>query len=324
MLRKPFPGWVLIALVSAQFAAGSALAVPDGRDFEEEERDHVQSDLWVPTLSLAVTVHNEELDMVADNPIAFDFETTESRTLATIRFGADLMTPTFENLPFEPRFSLSLGVLWSPPGNGFARDRHETEGYDDYRSVNLAQQLRAYDALELSNPPVAAVKSADEFTGQGNRIRSRQRHNAWYVGVGSVFTFPRSSYTLRVRPSLEYVGEQLSTKGQFRLVTDVDPLNLDPLVSRFAINEIKLKSRQTHHNVGPGLELELINHLDGNFTLSFFLQTRFLWVVDSPKLRMKGKTNAGRDVTYEVARQRFNFRGGLGFRLGFRNLAFDI
>ncbi|MCP4038617.1 MAG: hypothetical protein GY733_16880, partial [bacterium] len=75
---------------------------------------------------------------------------------------------------------------------------------------------------------------------------------------------------------------------------------------------------------GPGLELELINHLDGNFTLSFFLQTRFLWVVDSPKLRMKGKTNAGRDVTYEVARQRFNFRGGLGFRLGFRNLAFDI
>ena len=60
---------------------------------EEEEEDFYQTELWVPTMSLALSVHEEELDMVGENPLAFSINTTEAKTLIALRFGAELMSP---------------------------------------------------------------------------------------------------------------------------------------------------------------------------------------------------------------------------------------
>lgn len=314
MLRKPLLGWVLIALLLTQVGAGLVFA-----DSHEDADDYLQSKLWVPAVAVSLIVHEESTDFVADNPIRFDFESSEARTMASVRFGGELMSPTFEDLPFQPRFYLSLGVLWSTPGNGLDNARDETVSRPDYRDVNLAQEVRTVERREYTAGPANLTAVASEFEGQGNRIRTRQRHNAWYAGVGSVFTFPRSGFTIRARPSLEYVGEVFSHKGQYSLVTEVNPLP-----PRFFIDEVKLKDRNTLHSMGPGLELELINHLDGNLTLSFFTQTHFLWVLNDPKTKLKGETFDDRPVVYTIDRKRFNFRGGAGVRLGFRNLGFSF
>ena len=317
LLRKPLVGWVLIALCFGQGSADVASAASDGE--EEVERDYVQSDLWVPTASVSVVVHQEKFDLFAENPIAFSFDTTESKTLASLRFGGELMSPTFEDLPLAPRFYLSAGVLWSTPGNSISHQVDETRTVDDYRRINLPRLVRSFDAQQAANPASVTAVTTSDFEGQGNRISSRQRHNAWYVGLGSAIAFPRGGYTIRLRPSIEYVGEEFDHAGEFTILTD-----LDPAIPRFIINEVDLKSRQTQHSLGPGLEFELVNHLDGNVTLAFFTQTRFLWVVNDPGVTLRGKTNDGGDVTYKSDRRRFSFRGGAGFRIGFRNLAFDF
>lgn len=312
LLRKPLVLLMSIALIGV---SGQSLA----------ETDYVQSDHWVPSASFAVSVHEESLDLVADNPINFAFENSKARTLASLRFGGEMMSPTFEDIRTKPRLFVSAGVVWSTPGNGIDSHETDTTTRNDYREINLEQRILNFDRREAQQP--GQSETVDDFEGQGNRIRSRRVHNAWHFGVGSVFTFPRDGFTIRLRPSIEYVGERMSSKGQFTLLTDVAPMpdGMGGMTNRgFLINQVKLKSNETHHNLGPAAEIEFINHLDGNFTLSFFTQARFLFIVGDRESKLKGQSASGDDVFYSVKRKRFSFRGGAGIRLGFRNMAFTL
>lgn len=319
MLRRPLIWLVLLAVAAIAGASHAEDTVYDVA--EEAEDDYVLSKSWVPSIVFSVTVHEESTSLVARNDIddqfgnGFAFDQSKARTLAALRFGGELMSPTFEDLPFEPRFFASLGVLWSTPGNGITHTSTDTTTVDDYHDVNLLQAVRGFDRVEAVTP--GTDREIEDFQGRGAEIEGRQLHNAWYFGMGSVFTFPRSGFTIRVRPSIEYVGEEFSTQGEYTLLTDVDPAR-----PRFLVHQIDLSDKEIHHNLGPGLELEFVNHLDGNLTLSFFTQTRFLWVVGDRETTLEGQDDRGSEASFSFKRRRFNFRGGAGFRLGFRNLAF--
>ena len=158
--------------------------------------------------------------------------------------------------------------------------------------------------------------------------------------MGTVFTIPRSGYGFRIRPSIEYAGEVFDNEGEFALVVDnSDPDDVDAeRVPDFLVSRIRLKERQTYHSLGPGIELEMLNQLDGGVTLSFFVQTRFMWIVNDPGVKLRGAatiedgrfdvndvTTANlRDLEFTIDRSRFNFRGGMGIRIGFRDLGFSL
>jgi hypothetical protein len=285
---------------------------------EFTDEDYVLADSWVPSIVFSVVVHEEDTEIEVDSrPLEFSFDRKEVRTLASLRFGGELMTPTFDELPIKPRFFLSGGVLWSTPGNGLSHSNHDTTSVDDYRGINLPQLIRAFDAVEFSNGPLS--REIDEFEGRGTYVQGRRRHNSWYAGLGGVVTLPRNGFTIRVRPSLEYIGEEFQIRGEYSLLSDVDPDR-----PRFLIHEIDLSDKEIQHNIGPGLELEFVNHIDGNFTLSFFAQTRFMWIVGDTEMRLEGVDSQGLDAEFRFKRSRFNFRGGLGFRLGFRSTAFKL
>ncbi|MBW2292061.1 MAG: hypothetical protein JRG89_15320 [Deltaproteobacteria bacterium] len=286
-----------------------APAASQAQDFDD------QNEKWIPSVTFAVTVHDEDMDYVADNSINFDFSGNSSRTMASLRFGGELMSPVFEDLPAKPRFFGFAGVLWSTPGNGLGGDNHATESVEDYRDVNLGAAVRVFERQEFTTP--GRAKTVEDFEGQGNTIRGRQLHNAWFLGVGSVFSFPMSGFTVRLRPSLEYVGEEVSTEGAFTLLTE-------PTDNVFIIHNGLLEDTEVHHSLGPGFELEFVNHLTSNVTLAFFTQTRFLWIVNDNKTTLRGRDGDGNPVTYSVERNRFNFRGGVGFRFGFRDFAFNF
>lgn len=320
-------GFVFFLLVGPTGLAVSAEA--DWSDEEEVEQDALQSEFWVPSTSFSVSVHEEELDLVGENPVAFSINNTESRTLVALRFGAELMSPVVDDLPLKPRFFVAGGVLWSPPGNSLNKIRHETVEVDDYRDYNLPAALRVFERQLEGNPTSTnfSGRTADSFEGQGNHVWGRQRNNAWYASVGSVFTLPRSGYSVRFRPSVEYAGEVFDNEGEFSLLIDrnlgLDPAP-DPYAPDFSLNTIALSKRETYHSLGPGMELELVNQLDGGILLSFFMQTRFMWIVNDPGVKFSGDSRDLSDLEFDVERKRFNFRGGMGIRLGFRDLGFQF
>ena len=285
---------------------------------EFTNEDYVLADSWVPSIVFSVVVHEEDTEVEVDSrPLEFSFDRKEVRTLASLRFGGELMTPTFDKVPIKPRFFVSGGVLWSTPGNGLSHSNHDTTTVDDYRDINLPKLIRTFDRSEFSSPGLD--RNLTDFEGRGTYVQGRQLHNSWYAGLGGVLTLPRNGFTIRVRPSIEYIGEEFQIQGQYSLLSDVDPDR-----PRFLVHEIDLSDKEIQHSIGPGLELEFVNHIDGNFTLSFFTQTRFMWIVGDNEMRLKGQDSQGEDAAFRFKRSRFNFRGGIGFRLGFRNTAFKL
>ena len=273
------------------------------------------ADSWVPSIVFSVVVHEEDTEIQADSPLEFSFDRKAIRTLASLRFGGELMTPTFDNVPIKPRFFVSAGVLWSTPGNGLDYANHLTTAVEDYRDLNLDRRVREFNL----NPNDDLL--LEDFEGQGTSVQGRQLHNSWYAGLGGVLTLPRSGFTIRVRPSIEYIGEEFRMTGEYTLLSENVPAD-DP--RRLIVHEINISDKNIYHNIGPGLELEFVNHIDGDFTLSFFTQTRFMWILGDTEMNLKGTDNRGEDAAFRFKRSRFNFRGGIGFRLGFRNTAFKL
>lgn len=298
--------------------------VEDGGD-----KDPLRNDYWLPSVLFSVNVHDEQLALDGRNELnTFEIDADESRTVMGLRLGGELMSPVFEDVPLKPRFVASLGVLWSPPGNSVFKKKDETTDVDDFRDFNLGQALRTFENQFATNPNGNNDRQASDFEGQGNRVWGRQRHNAWFANVGAVFTIPRKGYSFRFRSTLEYMGEVFDHEGQFILVDDLDP---DPTVPVFNPNRILLSKRETYHSLGPGLELELVNQLESGVILSFFMQTHFMWIVNDPGIKFEGEaSNLTADEAddlegrFEVERDRFNFRGGMGIRLGFKNFGFQI
>ncbi len=316
---------------------GAAEAVEDAEDdyadaypdeyaiVEFTNEDYVLADSWVPSIVFSVVVHEEDTEIEVDSrPLEFSFDRKAIRTLASLRFGGELMTPTFDKVPIKPRFFVGAGVLWSTPGNGLSHSNHDTTSQADYRGVNLDQKIRSFNQVtrEPSNPPAPEPTVFEDFEGRGTSVEGRQLHNSWYAGVGGVLTFPRSGFTIRVRPSIEYIGEEFRINGEYTLLSEEEDPPGD--FREFIIHEINISDKNIYHNIGPGLELEFVNHLDGDFTLSFFTQTRFMWIIGDKEMNLKGTDSQGEDAAFRFKRSRFNFRGGIGFRLGFRNTAFKL
>ena len=277
---------------------------------EFTNEDYVLADSWVPSIVFSVVVHEEDTEIEVNSFLdEFNFDRKAIRTMASLRFGGELMTPTFDKVPIKPRFFVSAGVLWSTPGNGLSDSYHTTTSVPDYRDINLA-------ALVRNNP----LRPLVDFEGQGTSVQGRQLHNSWYAGLGGVLTLPRSGFTIRVRPSIEYIGEEFRINGEYTLLSE--EVTDDP--TRYLVHEIDISDKNIYHNIGPGLELEFVNHLDGDFTLSFFTQTRFMWILGDTEMNLKGTDSQGEDAAFRFKRSRFNFRGGIGFRLGFRNTAFKL
>jgi hypothetical protein len=309
-------------------------------------------DYWIPSVSLALSAHNEKGALFGDNASpeqTFGFETTEGTTLAGLRMGLELLSPVVhlgKNL--KPRFFASAGVLYAAPSNGLVVVRDNARTRDDYREVALAANVDRQDDVEFSDPDAQSINVDDPqiFEGQGNRITSEQQNNAWFFSAGVAFSYPFAGFTVRIRPSIEYLGEFIKTTGEFRLVTKGvlaadaghSPPDVLTLQENFILHNGFLEGRDTHHSMGPGLELEFINHLDGNLTLSLFTQIRVLWIMNNTKTVIKGfgtNDDGGVDqtraapaaplaATYSFERDRFNFRGGVGIRLGWKDLAFKF
>jgi hypothetical protein len=244
----------------------------------------------------------------------------------------ELMSPTAREMPFAPRFFVSVGALFAAPTNGLTTLRDNARSQDDFRNVRLQAQVDRQDRKEKKDPSKQSTSVEDEvlFEGQGNRVNSEQLNNAWLLSVGAAFTYPQTGFTVRVKPSLEYLGEIIETTGEFILLTKEFHPTIE-FQENYIVHRANLHRRSMHHSVGPGLEVEFINHLDGNLSLSLFTQIRVTWILNNTKTVVSGFALHDDDSTvtpiaarYSFDRERLNFRGGFGIRLGWKALAFGF
>lgn len=335
LLRKPVLWTLLIIVVGASTASHAQSAFENSSD--DSSRNY--EDLWVPSVSFALAVHNEKGDLTGTNDssgLNFNLEQTKSTTFAGLRMGFELMSPTFRAMPFKPRFFAAAGMNFAAPSNGLTTLDHNARTRDDFRDVILQGKVDRQDDLEIANPGKQSIPVDDAvlFEGQGNRVNSEQLNQAWFLSIGAAFTYPQRGFTIRVKPSFEYLGESIKTTGEFILLTKEFHATIDDQ-ENYTVHRANLRGRNTHHSVGPGLEVEFINHLDGNLSLSLFTQLRVTWILNNNKTVVTGFAANDEDsdpfstvtpvfARYTFERDRLNFRGGFGLRLGWKKLAFGF
>jgi hypothetical protein len=293
-LKLRGPTWVLAIALAAVFSVPSARESAAAEGADPAER-------WIPSLNIGVTdVHHESAHGFIDSNVGFSRGYSESGDVTLLRLGVELLSPRYEGLFGKPYFFGRAGIQLAPT-RLVANSGNLTGGGDPQQDVDDYLDDRA-------NIPATPKRDADSFSNQGSDISARYVNPAFYLGLGVAFPLPLESIEIRLRPSLEYMGEGIRVQGRLNAVEE-------PAPDVFNVSMIEETDFQIYHALGLGFELEMFLKTEGRMTVSLFAQSRFLWSVGSRDVKFGD--NAG-VVSFSYHRQRSSLRGGVGVRLGWQ------
>jgi hypothetical protein len=215
--------------------ATTASAAPP--DFRESSR-------WVPSLGvtsgLLVEQHAEGEVASTVRPRA-----DGSNSLVAPWLGADLegMTPAWEPLGGRIRFFVHGGIA----GNlGFERD--------------LAKEGAPGAFVE---PDLPLFGDEELVRGQGSVTRVEPTGLQASAGIGVSFTLDTEWRRIRIKPSFEYLLEEVEISGVVHRAVSVDPS-----IPSFDLIAISGTEDRSFHGIGPGLEVDTDIARTGPFLLA--------------------------------------------------------
>jgi hypothetical protein len=226
---------------------------------------------------------------------------------------AELMTPGLSHVPGRPRLFLHGDVL-----PHFASSR-------DVAKEGAPGELALPDApAGQPDPTVTDIG----ILGQGSKTSVDLKPLVIAAGAGIAFTVDAWGRRLRIKPSAEYLREDLEVSGVVKRAINLPPDGGNELED-FLLIELRGSQQKTYHGIGPGLELEMDAARAGPFMLSLFLSGRAyrmlgdlgVTLTDSTEIsdpdppppgpRIKTQTVSA-DWTFEKAA--WSYQGGVGLR----------
>ncbi len=203
-----------------------------------------------------------------------------------------------------PYFSLATELMSPALLSGWGSPRalaHVDIGYAFAFARGITRVGSPLDRMELPFPPSELntftpplYNSEQEIVGQGAKLTASVDSLLVGAGIGIAFTFEVGDRTFRIKPTVEYLREEMEISGTLRQATRTTffspprdmsqwtpsdqvygaPLNLpeDPTPADAGFREIYLdgSSTRVYHGVGPGLELEMDTGRVGPFVVSIY------------------------------------------------------
>lgn len=192
-------------------------------------------------------------------------------------------------------------------------------------------------AMGLPPPPqVTGIRtnlSEETISGQGNRTFSELQTGIFTAGAGVAFTVTPFRRTLRIKPSFEYLRQEIEFTGlanraiQIRGDNFVRPDGLED----FRLLSFSAQETQIQHGIGGGLELEVDTQPLGPFLLSVFANAHAYHILGDLDVTLCSdqnqigpsfspdacETGVGERVTWRFEPEDFAWRGGVGLRFRF-------
>ena len=203
-----------------------------------------------------------------------------------------------------PYFSLAAELMSPALLSGWGSPRalaHADIGYAFGFARGITRVGSPLDRMELPFPPSELdthqpplYNSEQEMVGQGSKLTASVDSLLVGAGFGIAFTFEVGDRTFRVKPTVEYLREEMEISGTLRQATRTTffspprdmsqwtpttpifgaPLNIpeDATPADAGFREINLdgSSTRVYHGVGPGLELEMDTGRVGPFVVSIY------------------------------------------------------
>ena len=332
MHARPAPrsAFFLVCLAAAR-------ALPAGADPTDETQR------WVPSIGLTSGVFAQKAD--ASNTatgLTYNFilrQTISNSEVDTVTqiTDANLRTPTDgDDILVTPFVGGTLEL--DTPGVQAWPGRPRLFVRGDVAAAFGSERKVAREKTPSSVPDsfTAQPFTAEEgIEGVGSETTAEVQPFMYSAGAGIAFTIDIGTRRLRIKPSVEYIHEQIDFTGKIiRAVnTDSGIVGIPPspgnpgIVGKpavfFGVN-LEKDEQQDFHGLGPGLELELDTARVGPFMLSIFTNGRGMKVLGDRKVEWSDSTTVTNpamvpntttfDANWEFEKKPWIFGGGVGIR----------
>jgi hypothetical protein len=225
-----------------------------------------------------------------------------------------------------PLVGASLELMTPSPVDGWLRPRLFVHG-DGASAFSFERNVAGVEGPdEFALPPGIIVlpgtdpeaQILDELTivGQGTRSRIQVRRLVWSAGAGIAFGFDLLGRRLRIKPSFEYLRQELDLIGVVHRAVSLK----EPFVSVTSLKDFRLLSltrqeQRSYDGIGPGLELEVDAARLGPFVSSVYLSGRGYHLFGDLETTFSQSNEFGETATWTFRPDRWMWRGGVGFRV---------
>jgi hypothetical protein len=230
----------------------------------------------------------------------------------TVGASLELMTPGLQQLAGRPRLFAHAGAAAA-----FSFDR------------NTAKEGIPGD-VEFPAPGLRFGEG--EIKGIGSKTSGEVQTLVLSAGLGTAFTLDAFERRLRIKPSLEWMRQEIKVSGQMVRVyrkdtgTGTGTGTPQPAASFFLQEPIDLQTDDTlpFHGIGPGLEVEMDAGRAGPVVLSLFLSGQAYYMLGDREVHLTGTDqitdpamvpntqSVSADFDFNI--HQWSYQGGLGIR----------
>ena len=247
---------------------------------------------------------------------------TDTTTAALVKLSLELMTPRLVDALESPRlFGHADGSL------AFAFER---------------KLAGAGKPGPMGLPPAPAIGgntniNEQTITGQGNRAFSELQTGVFTAGAGIAFTVKAFDRTLRIKPSFEYLRQEIEFSGVANRAIQIrggigNAANPRPdSLDDFRLLSFSARTTRIQHGIGGGLELEADTQQVGPFLVSVFAGAHLYHMLGDLDVTLCSdqnsvgpsfspdacETGTGEKVVWRFEPDDFAWQGGVGLRFRF-------
>ncbi len=249
---------------------------------------------WVPAVGVTLGIS------------AWDSEASVASTVRPSASGSELL--------FDPLASGTLEL--ATPGIAGLVGTPRLFGHAD---IGVAFAF-AYDVAKEGAPGKLAApteNTLEEFLlGQGSRTRIEWKDLVVGTGIGVAFTVAVGEWRFRIKPSVEYLRQELEASGVVNRAISLEPGNTNG-TTNFRLIEIRGNRSHAYHSVGAGLEFEIDAARFGPTLMSVFASGQAYAALGNRSIDFAGSyTDASGTETanWHFEPAAWFYRGALGFR----------
>jgi hypothetical protein len=245
-----------------------------------EARGSGDGDRWVPSFSILSGINSQNGSGSVETSDVKDPWTPSQSTVdnllpeytrilpgSPLSAQARMMTP-YAGLSLEIMTPSVLKIL-----RGFA---HVDVSYTFGPEYNLPSSGNPgpFVAGDTTAAPDTLVQGT--ILGQGSRTTPLVQPLQVTAGAGVAFTMRAWDRTLRIKPSVEYLREEIQVKGLVRRAVRLDPTPTSPTPDDSFFRTVNLAGENSHvyHGLGPGLEVELETGRAGPFKVALYVSAK--------------------------------------------------
>jgi hypothetical protein len=210
----------------------------------------------------------------------------------------ELMTPGLTSVPGRPRLFVHGDAAAS---FAFTRDVAK-EGIPG--AFELVGDFKPTDTVREAN-----------VGGQGSSTTAEVKPLLLSAGAGVAFTLEPWERRLRIKPSVEYLREDIEVTGVVhRAVAIEDNPTAGEFPDNFRLIEFSGGEKRTFHGIGPGLEVELDTLRAGPFVMTVYVASQAYAFLGDLEVELSDTNEDGESATWSFEKNRWGFRAGVGLR----------